>query len=205
VAEELDTFGRIASYYEDLIRKYGHDARACDYGRPETQNLKFRILSEVLPLSGCSLLDIGCGFADYATFLQAHFSELVYSGIDLCSAMVSEARRHHPYLDLRVANIHDASLNRTFEVVSANGIFYLLGDQAWPMMQRIIERMYALATKAVSFNSLSAWAKDQEPGEFYADPLQTLDFCRRLTPSVVLRHDYHPRDFTVYLYKTGRA
>jgi SAM-dependent methyltransferase len=205
VPEQFDTFGRIASYYEGLIRQYGHDPRACDYGRPETQSLKFRVLSDVLPLSGCSLLDIGCGFADYATFLRTHFSELLYSGIDLCSAMVTEAQRNHPDLDLRVANIHDASLNRTFDVVSANGIFYLLGDQAWPLMQKMIERMYALATRAVSFNSLSAWARDQEPGEFYADPLQTLIFCRRLTPWVVLRHDYHPRDFTVYLYKTGRT
>jgi len=65
--------------------------------------------------------------------------------------------------------------------------------------------MYALATTAVAFNSLSAWAPDQEAGEFYADPLQVVDLCRRLTPWVVLRHDYHPRDFTVYMYKNGRT
>lgn len=205
VPEQPDTFGRIASYYEGLIRQYGHDPRACDYGRPESQNLKFRVLSEVLPLNNCSLLDVGCGFADFANFLKDEFTGLRYSGIDLCSAMVSEAQRNHSHLDLSVANINDAPLNRTFDVVSANGIFYLLGDHAWPMMQRMIERMYALATKAVSFNSLSAWARDQESGEFYADPLRTLDFCRRLTPWVVLRHDYHPRDFTVYLYKTART
>jgi hypothetical protein len=80
-----------------------------------------------------------------------------------------------------------------------------LGDQAWPMMQQLIERMYDLATKAVAFNSLSAWATDQEASEFYADPLRVVEFCRRLTPRVVLRHDYHSRDFTVYLYKTDRS
>jgi hypothetical protein len=57
----------------------------------------------------------------------------------------------------------------------------------------------------VAFNSLSAWATDQEAGEFYADPLRVVDFCRRITPRVVLRHDYHPRDFTVYLYKTDKT
>jgi SAM-dependent methyltransferase len=199
-----DPFARIADYYEDLVHKYGHDPRACDYGRVESQHIKFRVLSEVMPLENLSLLDVGCGFADFATFLQEHNPGVRYSGIDLCSAMVSEAERSHPNLDLRVANISKASFDRAFDVVTANGIFYLLGSQAWPMMQQMIQRMYALATSAVAFNSLSAWAKDQEAGEFYADPLQTLDFCRQLTPWVALRHDYHPRDFTVYLYKTDR-
>jgi SAM-dependent methyltransferase len=200
-----DPFERIADYYNDLVRKYGHNPRACDYGRVESQNIKFRVLSEVLPLANSGLLDVGCGFADFATFLVERFSGLRYSGIDLCSAMVNEAQRNHPDLDLRVANISDASFENTFDVVTANGIFYLLGEQAWPMMQQMIERMYALATTAVAFNSLSAWATDQEAGEFYADPLRVVDFCRRITPRVVLRHDYHPRDFTVYLYKTDKT
>ena len=198
-------FARIADYYDGLVRKYGHDPRACDYGRAESQKIKFRVLSEVLPLANSSLLDVGCGFADFATFLGERFPGLQYSGIDLSSAMVTEARSNHPELDLRVANISDAVFEGTFDVVTANGIFYLLGDQAWPTMQRMIERMYALATTAVAFNSLSAWATDQEAGEFYADPLQVIDFCRQLSPRVVLRHDYHARDFTVYLYKTDRT
>ena len=199
-----DPFARIAGYYEGLIRKYGHDPRACDYGRVESQQVKFRVLSEVMPLGKSRLLDVGCGFADFATFLEGRFPGLRYSGIDLCSAMIVEAQRNHPDLDLRVANISDASFDRTFDVVTANGIFYLLGEQAWPMMRQMIERMYDLATSAVAFNSLSVWARDQEAGEFYADPLQVVSFCRQLTPRVVLRHDYHPRDFTIYLYKTDR-
>jgi len=205
VAEQTaDRFAWIADYYRGLIRKYGHDPRACDYGRAESQQIKFRVLAEVLPLENCSLLDVGCGFADFAGFLQSRFAGLQYAGIDLCADMVNEAKRAHPGLDLRVANIADVALDRTFDTVVANGIFYLLGEQPWPMMQQMIERMFSLAKKAVAFNSLSAWARDQEGSEFYADPLQTVEFCRHLTPWVVLRHDYHPRDFTVYLYKAAR-
>lgn len=209
--EMTDPFGRIANFYDGLVRQYGHDPRACDYGRPESQAIKFRVLSEVMPLAetnlaSTNLLDVGCGFADFATYLQQRFSGLKYYGIDLSCAMVAEARRNHPDLDLRVANVLDASFDRTFDVVTANGIFYLLGEQAWTMMRKIIERLYELATSAVAFNSLSAWAKaeDQEAGEYYADPLKVLDFCRQLAPRVVLRHDYHPRDFTIYMYKAAR-
>jgi len=200
-----DRFGRIADYYGALIRKYGHDPRACDYGHVESQEIKFRVLSELMPLDNCSLLDVGCGFADFAGYLQSRFDGLQYSGIDLCADMVNEAKRNHPDLDLRVANIADVVLDRKFDVIMANGIFYLLGEQPVAIMRDMIQRMFSLATRAVAFNSLSTWARDQESGEFYADPLQTVEFCRQLTPWVVLRHDYHPRDFTVYLYKTARA
>jgi SAM-dependent methyltransferase len=201
----VDPFARIVDYYDRLVRRYGHDARACDYGRRESQDIKFRVLSEVMALESSSLLDVGCGFADFATYLQERFVGLTYSGIDICPAMITEARRNHPDLDLREANISSSSFDSKYDVVSANGIFYLLAEQAWPMMQQIIERMYSLATSAVAFNSLSAWANDREAGEFYADPLRVLDFCHQLTPWVVLRHDYHQREFTVYMYKTDRT
>ena len=64
--------------------------------------------------------------------------------------------------------------------------------------------VYEAAGEAVAFNSLSAWADDPEAGEYYADPLEVTAFCRTLTPWVAMRHDYHGRDFTCYLYKNRR-
>jgi SAM-dependent methyltransferase len=203
--QAVDPFGRIANYYQDLVQKYGHDPRACDYGRPQSQEIKFRVLSEAMPVKGRSVLDVGCGFADFHRFLRDRFGEVRYSGIDVCPAMVEEARRLDPHCEVKLANILDASIRERFDLVTANGIFYLLGDEAWSTMQEIVRRMYAVAEHAVAFNSLSSWAEDKEAGEFYADPAEVLQFCRTLTPWVVLRHDYHPRDFTIYMYKTAKA
>jgi SAM-dependent methyltransferase len=203
--QAVDPFGRIANYYQDLVQKYGHDPRACDYGRPQSQEIKFRVLSEAMPVKGRSVLDVGCGFADFHRFLRDRFGEVRYSGIDVCPAMVEEALRLDPGCEVKLANILDASIRERFDLVTANGIFYLLGDEAWPTMQEIVRRMYAVAEHAVAFNSLSSWAEDKEAGEFYADPAEVLQFCRTLTPWVVLRHDYHRRDFTIYMYKTAKA
>lgn len=203
--QATDPFARIAGYYEELVREYGHDARACDYGRPQSQEVKFRVLSEVMALDHCRILDVGCGFADFYRYLKARYSGVRYHGIDICPAMVKEAQRINPGLGVQVANILDYSASEPVHVVTANGIFYLLGEEAWPLMQRMVARMFELAEVAVAFNSLSAWAEDKEEGEFYADPLQVIEFCRRLTPWVTLRHDYHPRDFTVYMYKAART
>jgi SAM-dependent methyltransferase len=158
-----------------------------------------------MPLDNRSLLDVGCGFADFERYLAPRFTGLRYSGIDICEAMVTEALRLSPSLDVRVGNLLNFSSKEQFDLVTANGILYLLGKNAWPIMQSLILRMYELCREAAAFNSLSAWATDKETGEFYPDPLLVLEFCRTLTPWVVLRHDYHARDFTIYMYKTQRA
>lgn len=192
---------RIASFYDGLVDRFGHDPRACDYGSAASQAAKFHVLSEVIPLSHCSVLDVGCGFADYADFLEARFSGVQYTGVDLSSRMHQEARRRRPDLELFQESILDRDDRRMFDVVTANGVFYLLGDEAQSRMRQLVARMFALARRAVAFNSLSMWASERSPEEFYADPCDVLDFCRQITPWVTLRHDYLPHDFTVYMYR----
>lgn len=197
---KTDTFANIGSYYDKLVEKYGHDPRACDYGRPESQQSKFAVLADVLPLGGKSVLDVGCGFADFSDYLAARYPGVRYAGVDLSTEMVRKARELHPQIEIRQLNLLEQDPGR-FDVVTANGIFYLLAGDAWPLMQKLIARMFECANEAVAFNSLSTFAWHQEAGEFYADPGEVLDFCLKLSPRAVLRHDYLQHDFTVYLYK----
>jgi hypothetical protein len=68
----------------------------------------------------------------------------------------------------------------------------------------MVAAMFERARQAIAFNSLSRWAPDMDVNEFHADPVKVLAICRNLTPWVVLRHDYHPGDFSVYLYHERR-
>jgi len=197
---EKEIFGRIAKFYDERVDRYGNDPRACDYGRAESQLSKFKVLSEVGDLTGKHVLDVGCGFADYAVYLGKRFKRVKYMGIDISQRMIDEAKRLRPDLELRVLNILDDSFNEPFDVVTSNGIYYLLGEKGPELMRRIIRRMYALARNAVAFNSLSSYAPRKEPNEFYPDPLETFQFSREITPWVTLRHDYLPHDFTIYMY-----
>jgi SAM-dependent methyltransferase len=191
----------IAQFYSDLITRYGHNPRACDYGRAESQQIKFKTLAQVMPIQGKQVLDVGCGFADFADYLYRSCGVLDYEGIDITPRMIEEAHRLRPHLSLKVLDILTENPEGSYDLVTANGIFYLLNQDAELYMQRLIAKMYELSSNAVAFNSLSSWAENQEDGEFYADPLTTVQFCRTLTPWVVLRHDYLPHDFTIYMYK----
>jgi len=191
---------KIENYYSGLISEHGHDPRACDYGRPESQQKKFNIISDIITPDHKTLLDVGCGFCDYADFLKEKYPHVDYNGVDITKDFVEKSKIRHPNLNIQHMDIMQADPGK-FDVVTANGIFYLLDQEAEKFMQDLISRMYELCNKSVAFNSLSAWADDKEEGEFYADPLKTVEFCRSITPNITLRHDYHSRDFTIYLHR----
>lgn len=191
----------ISNYYNNLVTKYGHSSKACDYGQAASQQIKFNVLGGCTDYSRKKVLDIGCGFADYYDFLSNKYEDVDYSGVDISEAMIKIAKKLHPDLNLEVRNVFEVPFERKFDVVSANGIFYLLGKEAWPIMCDFIKKMYDMSEQVVVFNTLSTWADDKVDGEFYADPELTIKFCKSISPWVTLRHDYHSRDFSVFIYK----
>lgn len=195
---------QISDYYENLYRKYGACAQASDYGSRESQQIKFDVLASIMPLNEKKILDVGCGFATYYEYLSKRYQNFKYTGFDLTRVCIESALKRNPSIDLRVADILRSEINERYDVVTANGIFYLLGEHAESVMFELIDKMFSLASEAVAFNSLSYWCENKEPNEFYADPLRVLKFCKSLTPWVTFRHDYHPRDFTIYMYKVVR-
>lgn len=199
-------FTNIAAYFDGLVRQYGHDIRAIDYGRATTQTLKFSILCDGLDLAGRSVLDVGCGFADLSRYLAARNIDVAYRGIDISGEMIAAARALDPALPLLHGNILEADIpEKSVDIVIATGVFYLLGPDAEALSRRLIERTFSIAREAVAFSTLSTWAPYVENGEHHSDPAALLDFCRNLTPHVALRHDYHPRDMTFFLYRSPRT
>jgi SAM-dependent methyltransferase len=194
---------RIASYYDALVDRFGHDPRAVDASSRDSLLRRYRVLAEATDLTGKSVLEVGCGLGDLGAYLIEQFPGLDYRGVDLSPRMIAEGRRSHPLLDLRVANVLDLGPGDGADVVLAQGIFYLLCDDAEAKAFELIAAMLGLARETCAFTALSAWAPVQDADEFYLDPVRLVAHCRRLPARLVLRHDYHPGDVAAYLYRTG--
>jgi len=195
------SFKTIADFYNERVRIFGHDPRACDYGRSESQQRKFAALSQMTDYSQASVLDVGCGFADFADYLLNRYEGVEYHGLDLSQEMIAKARLVRPGLDLRVGNALELPQGESYDIITANGIFYLLGVNAESLMRQIVAEMYKRSRRGVVFNSLSSWATFHEHGEYYANPLEVLEWCRELSPWITLKHDYLLHDFTVFISK----
>jgi len=192
---------RIVDYYETLHEAHGCSPLASDYGSHQSQRIKFQVLGEVADYSNKSVLDVGCGFATFSEWLDSKYSGVEYHGVDITPTVTKAAAKMFPQHSIECRDILANPPERQFDIVTANGIFYLVRDEPAEFQRRMIATMFELCNEAVAVNTLSTWADVINESEFYASPTALLDFCRSLAPRVTLRHDYMGHDFTVYLYK----
>lgn len=205
---ETDYVEKLKKHFKPLIDTHGPSHLAVDWGSTGGQTLRFSVLAELLrdrkgEFSEASILDVGCGVGHFCDYLGEHGFCGEYQGVDLLSEMIEQARIAHPEHAGKF-NVLDITANKTpadsemYDYVVGSGLFYH-GNRA--IMEAVLTAMFKLARRGVAVNSLSAWAQEKQDTEFYACPLETLAFCRTLTPWVELRHSYMPHDFTIYLYR----
>jgi len=193
----------VTSFFGGLVDQYGYDLRSLDFGARESQLKRFEVIAHYLPKTEFSLLDVGCGFAELADFLESQGLKVKYSGIDLTPQMIDHASKRRPDLNLIYGNIIDGVIDDTFDYVVCSGIFYMMGENAEQLMMELVRKMFSMARHRVIFNAISTWADRTHQGEFYADPLRTISACREITRNMVFHHDYMPHDFTIMLNKSG--
>jgi SAM-dependent methyltransferase len=192
----------VVAFYDDLLSgKEGSEVLG--FSSDRSQRVRFDALCGVADLGGRSVLDVGCGRGDLFGYLRDRGLDVDYRGVDIHPGLIDLARRTWPdgRFDVRDLLADDAvDAVDEADYVLASGIFGLTpnGDPAF--VDAMLERMVALARRGVAVNFLSTWTPNpQDPRSWYADPVETLARARRLTPRVVLRHDYKPNDFALYL------
>lgn len=189
--------------YSKLVETYGTDVRALNWGSREAQHARFAVLAQVGDLQDATLLDVGCGVGDLYAWMRERGVRVSYTGIDITPSMVEVARRRFPEESFQVKNLLDARATgeRAYDYVLASGLFTHRREEPSSFLVAMTTRMFAVCRRAVALNCLSTWASTREPEEYHADPLDTMRACRTLTSRIVVRHDYHPGDFTLYLYR----
>jgi SAM-dependent methyltransferase len=190
------------SHYSRLIRVHSKDYEMVGWGSKQGQERRFRVLSEVGDFSGKSLLDVGCGLGNLYAYLNSRKVQCTYTGVDINNRMIANAKERFREADFKTLDIltQDDPWPR-YDFVILSGAFNLSQDKQKEFVRAMIQRMYQMARVAVAFNILSTKADFFEHGEYYARPGEMLDFCLTLTRCVILRHDYMPHDFTVYMYR----
>jgi SAM-dependent methyltransferase len=206
-------------YFENLLAKHGPNYLALDWNSPESQKLRFQVLQEMLiygkKAANLSLLDLGSGLGDLYGFFKAEGlltrNKISYQGYDISPKLVEAARKKYPDAKFAVKDILAERELPRFDYVFCSGIFNIrTTDEAAHLehVQSMLQRAYDLSTCGVATNFLSEGAlplcnlDDRNSGRYYYfKPDETLNFCRSLGSRYILRHDYHPGDFTVYLFK----
>ena len=84
-------------FYESAIKKYGLTAKGVHWNSKASQEIRFETILSMLPndLSRYTLVDAGCGFGDFYTYLKKKDKlPLKYIGIDTLDKMVNIAHKN---------------------------------------------------------------------------------------------------------------
>ncbi|OGC28976.1 hypothetical protein A2311_03250 [candidate division WOR-1 bacterium RIFOXYB2_FULL_48_7] len=207
------------AYFEGLLAEHGESYKALDWNSVESQRLRFQILKELFiygrKSSGLTLLDVGCGFGDWYGFLKAEGllrrHRITYTGYDISPKIVAVAKKKYPDADLSVKDILEDRYIKKYDYVICSGVFNIRTTDTeahLDFVKEMMARLYDLAAFGVGMNFLSegaflsAGSTDLNNGRyFYFKPEEIISYCRFLGARFIMRHDYHPGDFTVYLLK----
>jgi hypothetical protein len=68
----------------------------------------------------------------------------------------------------------------------------------------MLSEMFRICRKGVAMNFVSDQVDFKTRGLFYSSPEKILSMAFILSNRIVLRHDYMPYEFTVYIYKINQ-
>lgn len=195
---------KLLELYEGRYEQFGYDVRTVGWKDTETQRLRFKVLSDIADLSGCSVCDLGCGFGDLYPDLTEKFKNIKYIGIDLSEKFIGEAKRRYPDAVFEVRDILQNPFKEKVDYVLSSGAlsFKIKGHEnhVW----RMLEAMMKMGSKGVAVNFLSSYVDYTLEKNFHFSPEKAFKMGIKLTPFVTIRHDYPLHEFTMYLYHKTR-
>lgn len=193
-------------FFEKLLKEQREGYKIMGYGSKSTQAIRFKVLTEIANLNGKSVLDVGCGLGHLADFFKENSISAAYTGYDLMKSFIDMAKKSHPGTRFELRNIMGDSMEalpkEKFGYVLACGILNIPIGHNEEYIRELIRRMFKLCKQGVAISMLSLNADYYDPKCYYYSPKKMLSWVlKEISRHAVLRHDYLPHDFTLYIYK----
>ena len=191
-------------FYENKIRVHGFSPKGFDWGSKISQRKRFEVFLHIGDLNGKKVLDLGCGAGDFYKFLKEKKIDAHYVGCDIVRESIRYAKEKCPEADFRVGDI-DQFRDSEFDYIFESGIFNVLIQDNEGHAKETIVKMFKSCRLGIGINMLSKYRfdkiiKSSQTG-YRFDPGEMFNFCRNISQKVVLKHDYMPNDFTIFMYK----
>ena len=193
----------IVQRYQNRLNKYGQDIKALASGVKERQRIRFNVLSEVGELNNCSVLDVGCGFADFFQYLIDEGIDVDYTGYDICPDFIEVCKNRYPDADFEVKDIQTDTIQHKFDYVISSQTFNnrLMYDDNESLIKDVIKRAFEISNIGIAIDMLTTYVDFREEHLYYYNPEMIFKFCKSITKRVALRHDYPLFEFAIYMYK----
>lgn len=190
--------------YSERLKKLGHSPEALGWTRSNNE-VRFKALLREWgnELSGKRICDFGCGFGDLYRYLVDLNNGIHYTGIDINSELVEVGKSLYPNAEFWIGDILNDPTSFEFDFTFSSGVFNhkLSAGQEYNFIERAIEKIDSFSEMGFAVNFLSDKVEYLTEHNFNSNPGKILEICYKYSNNVVLRNDYMPFEFTVFVRK----
>ena len=197
----LDDSGAIFRYHRNMAVLHGADSSlALGWLTEHDQQIRFEALAGIADLTGKTILDAGCGYADLFKFITLKSKLANYYGVEQIPELLDEAKNRYGNLGnvaLLARNFITADLPTVDYVFASGSLNYGSSDAGY--IFKAINKLFESCTLGLAFNLLK---HVPNTGLLVAyDQKVILDHCRTLSSKVILKDDYDEQDYTIWMYR----
>lgn len=190
--------------YNKRLEKFGYSPKSLGWLKGK-QDIRFDILTSLYDFENKSILDIGCGFGDLNKKLKQRTKNYSYLGIDLCDKFIEEGKKHFSEGNITfiAGDFLQLDINKNIDWAIESGIFNhkLSKLDNYDFIKSVMKKTFDKVNDGFSFDFISDKVDYKDDHIFYASPEKLLSFAYELSRNVVLRSDYMPFEFSVFVFK----
>ncbi|MCL1945946.1 MAG: class I SAM-dependent methyltransferase [Chitinivibrionia bacterium] len=195
---------KVEENYRSKYKEHGYSPMSLGWDKGK-QQIRFDILTSQYDFTEKSVLDIGCGFGDLNETLKK-YKNYSYFGIDLVEEFINEAKTLYGKKDNIVFEYGDflnKEFSRTFDYAILSGAFNLKFSSVdnYDFVKRVMSKTYELTNDGFAFDFLSDKVDYKLEHTFHYNPSRILEDAYKYSRNVVLRNDYMPFEFCVFVFK----
>lgn len=188
----------------------GVSPKTLGWGCREDQLTRFRVMTEQIDFSGKTVMDLGCGFADFWGYLKGRDIPCSYIGVDIMEQFILHNREAHPDARFICCDVmREADQLPQADYIVSNGTLNFKIEDNLAYTERFLHTAFAKVRKGLAVDFLSTVYTPDYPPEgfvYYHDPMELLKLALSITPEVRLIHNYAPipqKEFMIIMEKTG--
>jgi len=205
-----DEFDDIKSQNFDMFSKrfelYGDDGPNIFWSGADVQNARFDAMLSIADFNGKTVLDVGCGFGDFANHCKNKGIKLAgYKGIDIVEGIIEVAKKQNPEYEFEARDLMKDPIGKdTADIVIASGIFALSHRNYNDYVIEMMAVMKYHAKELTIANFLKQNPEANDKGLKYHEPEEMQHLIQyRVTENAQLKDDYLYDDFIVFIQEVN--
>ncbi|PQJ84682.1 class I SAM-dependent methyltransferase [Aliivibrio sifiae] len=193
----------IRLFHDERQKQFSGDhARSLGWSSTESQFLRFKTMVNALNFDNKRVLDLGCGYGDFKTFLDMSCCVKSYIGVDQQSSFIRQAKANFKQqinCEFIKGDFSSTTLPIVDIVVASGSLNYRARNKTYHA--KVIRIMYEKAEEAVIFNLLNSDHFESSSLLEAHNPELVLNYCLSLCPNSELITGYTNEDFTIVMRK----